>query len=118
MEINGRFWGSLELAVSSGADFPAGLVDFALGKNVESDPYEIDHCCRWMRGELEYLYLALFKNPISKPSFSEKIRLIFDFINPIKFNTDYFVLSLRDPKPFVIENINYVKANRKKIFKR
>jgi predicted ATP-grasp superfamily ATP-dependent carboligase/thymidylate kinase len=31
MELNGRIWGSLPLAVKSGVDFPAGLVDVCLG---------------------------------------------------------------------------------------
>jgi predicted ATP-grasp superfamily ATP-dependent carboligase len=33
MEINGRVWGSLPLAVRSGVDFPAGLLDLYLGRN-------------------------------------------------------------------------------------
>jgi predicted ATP-grasp superfamily ATP-dependent carboligase len=33
MEINGRVWGSLPLAVQSGVDFPAGLLDLFLGRN-------------------------------------------------------------------------------------
>jgi predicted ATP-grasp superfamily ATP-dependent carboligase len=31
MEINGRVWGSLPLAIRSGVDFPAGLLDLYLG---------------------------------------------------------------------------------------
>jgi predicted ATP-grasp superfamily ATP-dependent carboligase/thymidylate kinase len=31
MELNGRIWGSLPLAVKSGLDFPAGLADVCLG---------------------------------------------------------------------------------------
>lgn len=31
MEINGRFWGSLQLAIDAGVDFPAMLIDVALG---------------------------------------------------------------------------------------
>ncbi len=31
MEINGRFWGSLQLAIDAGVDFPAILVAAALG---------------------------------------------------------------------------------------
>jgi predicted ATP-grasp superfamily ATP-dependent carboligase len=34
MEINGRFWGSLQLAIDSGVDFPALLADAALGNAV------------------------------------------------------------------------------------
>jgi predicted ATP-grasp superfamily ATP-dependent carboligase len=33
MEINGRVWGSLPLAIASGVDFPAALLDLYLGRN-------------------------------------------------------------------------------------
>jgi predicted ATP-grasp superfamily ATP-dependent carboligase len=33
MEINGRVWGSLPLAIRSGVDFPSGLMDLYLGRN-------------------------------------------------------------------------------------
>jgi predicted ATP-grasp superfamily ATP-dependent carboligase len=32
LEVNGRFWGSLQLAIDAGVDFPALLVDAATGK--------------------------------------------------------------------------------------
>ena len=38
MEINGRLWGSLQLAVDSGVDFPSLLVASALGENPEACP--------------------------------------------------------------------------------
>jgi predicted ATP-grasp superfamily ATP-dependent carboligase/thymidylate kinase len=37
MELNGRIWGSLPLAVKSGVDFPAGLVDVCLGNVPSAD---------------------------------------------------------------------------------
>ena len=40
MELNGRIWGSLPLAVKSGMDFPAGLADVCLGRgpDIEDPP--------------------------------------------------------------------------------
>lgn len=35
MEINGRFWGSLQLAIDAGVDFPALLLAAALGRPVQ-----------------------------------------------------------------------------------
>lgn len=40
MEVNPRFWGSLPLAVASGADFPRALVDLLL-RHTRSFPYAI-----------------------------------------------------------------------------
>ena len=43
MEVNGRFWGSLQLAIDSGVDFPRILVACALGeKSREIDRAEIE----------------------------------------------------------------------------
>jgi predicted ATP-grasp superfamily ATP-dependent carboligase/thymidylate kinase len=41
MEVNGRIWGSLPLAVKSGIDFPAGFADVCLG-NVPGPDYRPD----------------------------------------------------------------------------
>ncbi|HEX2105794.1 MAG TPA: ATP-grasp domain-containing protein [Solirubrobacteraceae bacterium] len=35
MEVNGRIWGSLPLAVKSGVDFPVGLVELHLGRRLD-----------------------------------------------------------------------------------
>jgi predicted ATP-grasp superfamily ATP-dependent carboligase len=35
MEVNGRIWGSLPLAVKSGVDFPLGLVELYLGRRLD-----------------------------------------------------------------------------------
>ena len=37
MEINGRFWGSLPLALHSGIDFPKLLIDMLSGKRISDD---------------------------------------------------------------------------------
>ena len=47
IEINGRFWGSLPLAVSAGADFPRFLYEVLLGKREEFiQNYKTDIYCR------------------------------------------------------------------------
>lgn len=53
MEINPRFWGSLELSSRCGINFPELYVRQALGErlpacNVERPCYEIGKACRWM----------------------------------------------------------------------
>ncbi len=49
MEINPRFWGSLELAVRSGANFPKLYVDCLTKKNVQKqNEYRIDVRCDWL----------------------------------------------------------------------
>lgn len=49
LEINPRFWGSLELAVRSGVDFPYLYAQCAVGNKVEQvHTYEVGHKCRWL----------------------------------------------------------------------
>ena len=49
MEINPRFWGSLELAVRAGVDFPAQFARVARGLKCDPPVSYADHVrCRWM----------------------------------------------------------------------
>ena len=66
MEINPRWWGSLELAVRSGVDFPRLYAEAALG---EAPPpvldYELDVRCRWLFGDLlRYLSHGKEREPL------------------------------------------------------
>lgn len=60
MEINGRFWGSLQLAVDAGVDFPALLVQTVTGRPVEPQPpYRVGVRNRWLWGDVDALLLTL-----------------------------------------------------------
>jgi len=49
LEINPRFWGSLELAVRSGVNFPVLYADLSKDRKVESvHSYKTGVSCRWM----------------------------------------------------------------------
>lgn len=63
MEINGRFWGSLQLAIDAGVDFPALLVDVAMGTPaIQSPSYRTGVRCRWLTGDMDSLLLVLLKD--------------------------------------------------------
>ena len=56
MEINGRFWGSLQLAVDAGVDFPALLLDAAFGASPVPPPsWRPGVRSRWWWGEVDHL---------------------------------------------------------------
>jgi predicted ATP-grasp superfamily ATP-dependent carboligase len=60
MEINGRFWGSLQLAIDAGVDFPALLVDLAVGRAPASTSvYRAGVRNRWLWGDIDSLILRL-----------------------------------------------------------
>ena len=55
IEINGRFWGSLPLAVAAGADFPLALAQLLVeGKTCFSREFRTGICCRNFRADLSW----------------------------------------------------------------
>lgn len=56
MEVNGRFWGSLQLAIASGVDFPRLWMDLLHGRAVAPiDRYEEGVTLRWLWGDVKRL---------------------------------------------------------------
>jgi predicted ATP-grasp superfamily ATP-dependent carboligase len=61
MEINGRFWGSLQLAIDAGVDFPALLLQGVRpGRFEPQPPYRIGVRNRWLWGDVDALLVTLF----------------------------------------------------------
>lgn len=90
MEVNPRFWGSLQLAIFSGVDFPYLIYRLAKGERFRPVvTYEVGRRSRWLLpGDLFHF----FRNPHRfhlSPSF-------FDFFDE---NTCYDILSRDDPCP-------------------
>ena len=60
MEVNGRFWGSLQLGTDAGINFPLILYRLALGECVPCDlNYQIGVKSRWLLGDLDQLLIRL-----------------------------------------------------------
>jgi predicted ATP-grasp superfamily ATP-dependent carboligase len=60
MEINGRFWGSLQLAVDAGVDFPLIAAEIAAGRSPATPPqYRVGVRSRWLAGDLDALLMRL-----------------------------------------------------------
>lgn len=88
MEINGRFWGSLQLAIDAGVDFPKMLVEIVEGSSPDRAPdYRVGVRCRWLAGDLDSLLLSTMKSRRAQnlpPSYPGRLRAIWDFL---KFGT-------------------------------
>jgi predicted ATP-grasp superfamily ATP-dependent carboligase len=111
MEVNGRFWGSLQLAVDAGVDFPYLAYQLALGQRLEiPHRYKIGVRSRWLLGDLDHLLLRLFHStgeqhlPNCAPS---RIRTLLDFLKFAGSGLHYDVVSLDDPLPFLHEVRQY-----------
>ena len=60
LEINGRFWGSLQLSVDAGVDFPHLLYRLAIEGDVEPvSTYATGVRLRWGLGNVDWLLLRL-----------------------------------------------------------
>jgi predicted ATP-grasp superfamily ATP-dependent carboligase len=55
MEINARFWGSLQLAIDSGVDFPLLLARIAAGETPAPVRHRVGVRSRWLLGDLDVL---------------------------------------------------------------
>jgi predicted ATP-grasp superfamily ATP-dependent carboligase len=108
MEVNTRFWGSLQLAIDAGVDFPKLLFQITCGEKVEPlPPYKIGIRLRWLLGDLDSLYLTL-KN--SSFSTKDKLLAILRFFAPDFRSTRHEVNRWGDLKPAITELKQYVKA--------
>lgn len=110
IEVNARFWGSLQLAVDAGVDFPWLLYQLAIGKPVSPvEAYQVGIQSRWLLGDLDHLYLKLKerKNPVP---FSEKCRSVAAFLKFFGREMRYEINRWDDFKPFLHELKSYLKG--------
>lgn len=113
MEINGRFWGSLQLAISAGVDFPKLLLKYLQKDKIYSNygEYKTGLKLKWLLGTLDHLIIRL-KNKDSAlnlpPGFPNKIDSLIDFFKVKDTNTVFDVLDRRDMSPFFYELRKYI----------
>lgn len=69
MEVNGRFWGSLQLAIDSGVDFPKLWVSILKGESLQpSTTFEEGVTLRWFLGDVKRLLFIMRGAPSGYPS--------------------------------------------------
>jgi predicted ATP-grasp superfamily ATP-dependent carboligase len=114
MEVNGRFWGSLQLAVDAGIDFPYLAWQLALGQRLHDAPaYKVGIKSRWLLGDLDHLLLRLFKRerdlnlPAGAPS---RFATVLAFLKFVDRGLRYEVLRASDVRPFLHELRGYVAS--------
>ena len=108
MEINGRLWGSLQLAIDAGVDFPSMMAEMLAGKTLPPVPnYRLGVQTRWLWGDIDSL-LALFlqsRQALNLPSdHPGRWRTLLAFLLPWRPGLRYEVLSLTDPLPWLYES--------------
>jgi predicted ATP-grasp superfamily ATP-dependent carboligase len=116
MEVNPRFWGSLQLAIDSGMNFPLLLYRLAINEEVApAFDYEVGVKSRWLLGDLDNLLIQL-KHPWSdngnggaRGAGRSRLQACADFFKFHEKNTHYEVFKIDDPRPGLLECKNYVR---------
>lgn len=100
LEVNGRFWNSLALAVNAGVDFPAGLAALARDGDVAAlPPARLGVRCRWLLGDARHLAAVWKGRPAGFPgAFPGRLATTMSFVTP-RPGTYHDNFSLGDPLP-------------------
>ncbi len=104
MEVNGRFWGSLQLATDSGVNFPRLLAEVALGGTPRTPSYRDGVAVRWWLGDLLRTLRVLKGRPKGFPGhFPSRWSAIRDLLGRQPPGTRNEVLRRDDPCPAIAE---------------
>ena len=100
LEVNGRFWNSLALAVHAGVDFPLGVAKLAEHGEVEPlAPGRPGVRCRWLLGDARHLFTVWRGAPAGYPvAFPSRIATTLAVLIP-SFGTQHDNFALTDPMP-------------------
>lgn len=111
MEINGRFWGSLQLAIDAGMDIPAMACQAVRGESVPAQTdYLVGMVSRWFLGDLDHLLISLRKRTAWDDDGKRiaKGRVIRDFLTT--FGTKNEIARWGDMQPALFELKEYVRS--------
>ncbi|HEX6938516.1 MAG TPA: ATP-grasp domain-containing protein [Longimicrobiales bacterium] len=112
MEVNPRFWGSLQLALDAGVDFPSLLIRAAAGRPMGPPPvYRPGNRLRWWWGDVDQLIARLRRSPAElalPPDAPSRKAAILEFLR-IRPGDRPCTFRLRDPAPFFRETIDWLR---------
>ncbi len=111
MEVNGRFWGSLQLAIDSGLDFPWLLYQLTHGMALDVPaPYTVGRRLRWLLGDLDSLLITLRQSPSGLgPKVRKTAAFAASFLDP---RCRQEILRLHDARPGFREALQWMRALR------
>jgi predicted ATP-grasp superfamily ATP-dependent carboligase len=108
IEVNPRFWGSLQLSIDSGVDFPYLLHEATMGRACPSvTSYKEGQKLRWLLGDFDRLYLVLKGHQYT---WIEKLKEVLRFMLPFAPGRRYEVNRFGDFRPFLSEIKTYIKS--------
>lgn len=119
MEVNGRFWGSLQLAIDAGMNFPHLLYRCARGEEVPAQlEYRPGVKSRWLLGDLDHLLIKLTRaqspNGV-RYSWSSRLAAGASFLKLYERGLRYEIQRFDDPAPGWYEIKSYVRNSLRRL---
>ncbi|MBV2092397.1 MAG: ATP-grasp domain-containing protein [Candidatus Thiodiazotropha sp. (ex Ctena orbiculata)] len=115
MEINGRYWGSLQLAIDAGVDFPEILLSMVSADDPKDPPeYKTGVKTRWFWGDMDLLLMYLLKKrealklPEQHPG---RLMAILSILLPWSRGQRFEILRLKDMGPWFYESKKWINTN-------
>jgi predicted ATP-grasp superfamily ATP-dependent carboligase len=103
MEVNPRLWGSLQLAIDAGVDFPSLLLDLHLGRPLEPVSSRPGVRTRWLLGDVDHLLICL-RRPAMRRQIGRSVpELLLNFLRSFVDGTRDEILRRDDWRPFLHE---------------
>ncbi len=107
MEINGRFWGSLQLAIDAGVDFPSLLVKAAFDEEFEAPTPRYGVRCRYFLGDIESLAVSMIKGGRHLPPQAPSRRAVLKAFVQGRGKPEVF--SKNDITPFLLDFGKFIR---------
>jgi predicted ATP-grasp superfamily ATP-dependent carboligase len=107
MEVNGRFWGSLQLAIDAGIDFPFLVYCIAIGRPYQApDGYRVGVKTRWLVGDIMHAAHRVLRRDAAQNlprGFPSKGATLLSLLKIYEPGLRYEDVAGCDPVPFLFE---------------
>ncbi len=108
MEVNGRFWGSLQLAIDCGVDFPWLLYQITQNlPTAEPQAYTVGRRLRWLLGDLDSLLIEVRGRGSSRGKTQAISAFARSFFDPL---CQQEILRMSDVHPGIREIAQWLRA--------
>lgn len=109
MEVNPRLWGSLQLAIDAGVDFPSLALAIRSGESFSKPVVETGRKLRWLLGDFDHLWMVLLRPPAHKGLSARRLRAIRRFFVSFFDASKLEVARLRDLRPFLADLFSWLR---------
>jgi predicted ATP-grasp superfamily ATP-dependent carboligase len=103
MEMNPRLWGSLQLAIDAGVDFPSLLIASMRGEPIAPVQARLGTRTRWLLGDVDHLLISLRRPDVRRQRGVTVLALLRDFVRSFFDGTRLEVIRRGDWRPFFRE---------------